>query len=179
VRRICAWCGTRLDERAENGEANEPITHGICDSCARSFCSTLHSSLCRFLDSLGESILLVDEGGLVITANACARSALGKEPEGIEGFLAGDVLECAFARLPGGCGRTTHCAACEVRASVTYTFETGAPLCKVEAYLEASTPRGNEKRQLFISTEKVGQRVLLRLDSVRAREPVQAPGETP
>ena len=133
----------------------------------------------EFLDSLADPVLLVDKGGFVITANARARSALGKDLEDIEGILGGEVMECAFARLPGGCGRTAHCAACEVRASVTYTIETGSPLSRVEAYVDVATPRGSERRQLFISTERVGQAVLLRLDvigiaEIRAQRPAQS-----
>ncbi len=167
MRRVCAWCNTPMSDDARAETSGEPITHGICDACAAVFGNPYRRALRDFLDSVAEPILVVDVAGVVITANACARAALGKDLADMEGFPGGDVFECVNARLPGGCGRTVHCASCQVRSSVTYTVETGCPLCKVEAYLDVATPRGFQRRRLLISTEKVGVTVLVRLDAMQ------------
>jgi hypothetical protein len=167
MRYVCAWCGAWLGAGSRAANNEEPISHGICPACAALFNASYRRSLREFLDSRAESIIVIDDVHVVITANACARAALGKGLDDIEGVLGGDAMGCVNASLPGGCGRTVHCAACETRGSVTYTVETGFPLRKVEAYMDIDTPQGVEKRRLFISTEKVGAAVLVRIDAMQ------------
>jgi hypothetical protein len=98
---------------------------------------------------------------------------LGVEPDGAEGSLRGDVMRCTNATLPGGCGRSDRCAACEIQGSVTRTFETGHAMDHVSACLEVHGASGREQMLLHISTERVNGSVLLRLDSVERVEPAR------
>jgi hypothetical protein len=75
-------------------------------------------------------------------------------------------MECARARLPGGCGKTEHCKACAIRNTVMETHATGKAVEKREAYQLVITPRGETKMRLLISTEKINQVVLLRIDEM-------------
>jgi PAS domain-containing protein len=165
MRRICAWCGADLDGGGPAVAHGEPISHGICGSCR----SALHTggwTLRKFLEKLPEPVLLVTPDVVVEAANAAACAAVGKQFADMEGRLGGAVLECAYARLPGGCGKTVHCAACQIRASVGHTFRTGEALLRIDAYQDVLTLHGLQRRRLVISTEKVSEMILLRVDSI-------------
>jgi hypothetical protein len=88
----------------------------------------------------------------------------GADPDEIGGKLLGDVFECANATLPGGCGRTVHCSGCAIRKAVEQTWETGTPQVRVPATLQARDATALPVVALEISTEKVGEQVLLRID---------------
>jgi PAS domain-containing protein len=143
------------------------VTHGICPACSDHFFGDVDlPPLRRFLDRLEAPVLLVDGEGAVLTANRAARELLGKSLPEIEGRRSGEVVECARARLPGGCGRTAHCAACTIRVAVGETFATGVSregLCVVEG----TAPFGDRTSSVVrISTERVGETVLLRIDEM-------------
>jgi len=138
---LCAWCGKSIDGEGGQAPQDAPITHGICASCS-------------------ESVL---SDAAVLTANAAARETLGLDLPKLRGQLAGDVIQCEHAALPGGFGKQLHCAACQIRASVTRTYRTGAALQDVEAYQDVRGPQGRQRLYLRISTEKVGDAVLLRV----------------
>ena len=80
------------------------------------------------------------------------------------------MLRCANAALPGGCGKTEHCHACEIRGSVTRTLETGLAMDHAAACLEMQGAAGREQALLRVSTERVNGSVLLRLDEMRKVE---------
>jgi PAS domain-containing protein len=170
MRRICAWCDKDLDGNL-TAVRGDPITHGICESCAVHFTANELAPLRIFLDGLEPPVLLVDSAGVILTANESARRTLGIDTGAAEGSLRGDVLRCANATLPGGCGRSERCAACEIQGSVTRTFETGLAMDHVSAYLEVQGAKGREGLLLRISTERVSGSVLLRLDSMEKVQP--------
>jgi PAS domain-containing protein len=167
LKAVCAWCGRDLGKGAGDDTAAF-ITHGICDDCAAFFSTSEPETLRELLERFDAPVLLVGVDGVVLTANAAARRAVGKELEEVEGFRGGEVMDCAYARLPGGCGRTEHCAACQIRFSVTETYRTGQSLREVRAYLDIDTPGGLRRRYLLITTERRNDCVLLRLDSLEA-----------
>ena len=165
MKAVCAWCGRDLG-KGPGGEAEALITHGICDDCAGYFSASQPETLREFLERLDAPVLLVDGEGVVLTAKAAARRAVGKELGEVEGFRGGEVMDCAYARLPGGCGGTEHCAACQIRFSVTETYRTGRSLKEVRAYLDVDTSDGRRRGHLCITTERRNDCVLLRLDSL-------------
>ncbi len=167
MRRVCAWCGAAMEEGQD--PSDPVITHGICPTCSEHFFGELDSpSLGRFLDQLAAPVLLVDGAGVVRSANRLAQHLLGKNLPQIQGFRGGDVLECAYAQLPGGCGETEHCLGCAIRATVMETFATGEPRDRVPAVQEIRTAAGVDKVRFRITTEKAGATVLLRLDEMEA-----------
>jgi hypothetical protein len=74
------------------------------------------------------------------------------------------VLECAHAREPGGCGETVHCLACTIRRNVVETHRTGVPGTRVPAHLNVARGDGVESTRFVVSTRKVQQLLLLRID---------------
>jgi len=166
--RVCAWCGKEMGRKP--GPENE-ITHGACPECVKYFLlSDPAPSLPDFLQSLGMPVLLVDGDVRVRAGNPLAASLVGKDLDALEGTYGGQVVECARARLPGGCGKTVHCRACAIRNTVTDTFRTGRSHSRVPALADQLTADGERVVRFHVSTEKVGAAVLLRIDDV-------APGE--
>ena len=108
--------------------------------------------------------LLVDGEGRVRTANPDALAMVGKNQVQVEDQLGGDVFECVNASLPGGCGMTELCSACTVRNTVTHTYLTGESQIGVPATLRVRKEGVTEEIFFDLTTEKVGDRVLVQVE---------------
>ena len=165
---VCAWCNKEIGEMPhQEGTPDFEVTHGICQSCKEYYLSNWHITLDQFLNRLEAPVLMVNAQGEIVSANDQALKILGKTLDQVSGFKGGEVMECAYARLPGGCGNTIHCPACTIRNSVMGTFETGKSLKSVPAYLNRQNGNTIQKVELLISTEKVDDVVLLRIDEIQ------------
>jgi hypothetical protein len=164
MRRVCAWCGKKLGNIAAESESEYAVSHGICDSCALRLLSEDAKPLHDFLDGLGVPVLVMESGNVVRTANRFARELLRKDLCEMEGLRGGNVLECPYAKLPGGCGQQEHCKSCTIRNCVLETFETGRSILRRRAYPDIQF--GDEVKTMCfeISTEKTGDLVLLCID---------------
>ena len=125
----------------------------------------------EYLDHLEAPVLVVNGDGVVKTANKVAQDLLQKDLSEIEGYLGGKVFECVHSTEPGGCGETIHCSGCAIRRTVMETLNTGNNQLRVPASLDCKTHTGVCGIHYLISTEKLGEVVLLRVDEVN-------PGET-
>jgi hypothetical protein len=163
MRRICAWCKKELSPREDRGTEQE-ITHGICSLCALKFTYNVPRTLKDMLDLISEPVLMVDSGGVVKAANESGLNMLGKDLGTVADQLGGNVLECAFASLPEGCGRTVHCKTCAIRNILMDTLAHGHGYVRVPAFQKIRTPTGERIIRYYISTEKIGDRILLRID---------------
>ena len=164
---ICAWCHQELEADPQHADiSGHEVSHGICLSCKDYFLSGRRPTLAEFLDRLAVPVLVVDEQGVVLLANQHALDILGKDLDRVQGYRGGDAMECAYSRLPGGCGKTEHCKACTIRNNVMETFSTGQSLHRVPAYLNRRTSDGGVEIRFLISTQKVADTVLLRIDQV-------------
>ncbi len=159
--RRCTWCGTEI----VSGRAGIRIARTVCTACSEQFVFQMGVPLQTFLDSLPAPIFIVDDDVTVRAANREGYELLGKDPEGVVNRLAGVVFECAYARRPEGCGRTVHCSGCAIRRSVRHTYETGESLADVPATLQSGGPEAPLPIAMRISTEKMGNVILLRIDS--------------
>jgi PAS domain-containing protein len=165
VKTVCAWC--RSDLTPDDG-AGGPVSHGVCTDCAAFLRANMPGRTLRsFLDSLPVPVLVLEADARVSISNMAARRLLGRtSAEEVEGRLGGDALECAYARLPGGCGQTVHCKACTIRGSVMHTYATGESLDRVTAHQVLGGAGGPRRQAFLIATEKRGDVVLLRIDAV-------------
>lgn len=161
LQQICSWCGLQLSKPSVWDAA---VTHGICETCARKLLNNLSEPLPDFLDKLEVPVTLVDEAGMVLTANSQARQLLGKELHQIRGMPSGEVMECVNSFLAEGCGNTVHCNGCAIRNSVMTTHYSGEPCVNVPAYLDTRTIEGTVRIWYLISTEKVAGNVLLKIE---------------
>jgi len=169
VARICAWCKAAMGTVEGSFDARYPVTHGICERCAHALAENMGlKSFQEFLDGLEIPVLLLDNDVRVLAANRQAKDALGKELPKIVGYKSGDVIECRYARVSGGCGNTVHCRGCTIRNSVAKTHLTGEPCLGVPAYPDVQVGAEVKTLRLKITTEKVGDCVLMRIDEIHA-----------
>lgn len=174
VRRICAWCKKDLGEDLESSavsDGGEYLTHGICDQCVFHVSASSGINISKYLERHYIPIILVDPEGKIKTGNAKARELLNKDFDQISGLPGGNVFECEYAYLPGGCGKTEHCSACSIRNVVMKSFETGLPLKHQEVYLSQKlSDDSTQELKFIVSTEKVSDTVLLIIESVGPSE---------
>jgi PAS domain-containing protein len=161
MKQICAWCGRQLNDSESHGEND--VSYGICLPCANAVIVEVPNELREFLGQISVPVVLVSYEGLVQTANQQACALLGKDLSQIEGNLGGDVFECAYALLPGGCGNTYHCSGCVIRRSVQDTYQTGKPAYRIPATLKQNSPGNPQEIKFLISTEKFGAYVILKI----------------
>lgn len=161
---ICAWCGATI-ERPGYSQQKPDTSHGLCPVCFEAFrCQERGASLQQHLDTIPIPVLLIDDSNAVVTMNAKARDTLGKRPEDTRVQLFGKVFDCIYSHNSEGCGRKIHCAGCAIRKSVTTTFHTGKPQVSVPATLSVTSPDDISEAVLNVTTVKVGELVLLRID---------------
>jgi hypothetical protein len=108
----------------------------------------------------------------IILANKMVREFSQRGSTDRREFLVGDALGCEFAQFPGGCGKTIHCEECTIRKAILNTFKTGTSHLKEKALLIRSTPVNTYQIQYLVSTEKVRDTVLLRIDSTECSEEI-------
>lgn len=166
MKKICAWCRKDLGVDHSQGKNNAPISHGICPDCYRKLISFKAKSMRDFLNQFSHPVLLVDSEVKIISANKEGLAVSGKKIEEIEGALVGDVFDCKYSSLPGGCGKTTHCKGCTIRNTVRDTFKSGVSQVKVAAYQDLHHETGEHKVKFLISTEKTGDKIFLRIDEI-------------
>ena len=167
MKRVCAWCKTEMGETDSKTVSKAAITHGICLSCMKKVAEKNALPQEEYLDRLGVPILLVEPDVKVRIANKQAREILGKDQEQIAGKRPGNVIECVHAREQGGCGRQVHCRSCVIRRTVEETFATGESFVRVPACADIEQFDKQQNICCEISTEKVGDIVFLRIDSVK------------
>lgn len=166
MKRICAWCNVDLNDVEIPPLGNAPVSHGICQKCSAKFMSEVKFPIVKFLDKFSQPIVVVNPDGKVATANQNAQRLLGKTLPDIMGLPGGDVFECEHSYLPAGCGNTEHCAGCSIRRTVMDCMSSGIGRASTTAVLNQRTPSGTQILRLKITTEKVGDVVLLQLDSI-------------
>lgn len=179
MKRTCAKCKKELTTGALI-PVQEKITGGICGDCLKDIFTAQPQTVSEILDNIGAPVLLLDQGNRVKAANEPARKILGRPWTDIENFLPGEAMECINAQLPGGCGKTVHCQACTLRIALNKTIETGEDLEKVPAYQDVYRKDGSVKRRFFlISTEKIEDFILLRIDEIDTQQTRQAARRDP
>ncbi len=165
MERRCAWCGRDLSGGdAIERPADRRVTHGICPECRTRLESGAGIPIEDFVGSLEEPVMLIDGDHVVGMVNDAAEALLNGSGKSVVGERAGTVFDCENAHLPGGCGLTVHCSGCTIRQAVAFTHHTGEPKLNVPATLRVVENANLNDVELLISTSRVGNRVLLKID---------------
>lgn len=167
MERRCAWCGRNLDDGAEERPPDGRVTHGICPQCRAKLETGTGVPIEEFVASLDEPVLLIDADHTVGMVNRAALDRFHGHGESFIGERTGTVFECENAHLPGGCSLTVHCSGCTIRQAVEFTHHTGEPKLNVPATLRVVDDADLNQIELLISTARVGNRVLLKIDRYR------------
>ena len=163
MKRVCAWC---RNEISDDQDGDGLVSHGICLPCADQLFAAEAVPLQHLIDRLEIPVLVVDSDVTVSLINRRAQEVLGVSSGQAANRRGGEVFDCVYSHLPGGCGRTLHCAGCALRRAVTATSETGEPQVLVPASLKRSDPDDPASATLTITTFKRGDVVLVKLDKV-------------
>ncbi len=165
--RKCSICNKELGPPIEMGIPEVVTSHGICRTCLNEYIKGSGISLEAFLDKLPAPVFVVNGEGRIQKANSKAKEIVSKDVDEIEGFLGGEVFQCHYSTLPGGCGQTVHCKSCAIRNTVMKTFETGIACIRVPACQDLDTFTGVRTIRFLISTEIADDVVLLFIDDVQ------------
>ena len=156
---ICSYCRNDMGEK-EPFEDNR-ISHGFCRDCYEYFSKQIAGmSFNEYLDRFEAPVLIVNDQGRIVAANKMAEQTIGKPHDQIVGFLGGEAMECAYARLPEGCGNTVHCVACSIRNTVMKTMESG----ELQIHVPVKLQREDQEAAMFVSTEKVGSFIRVKIE---------------
>jgi len=159
MRVVCSYCQQLIDTKPPLRDGS--VTHGMCQACGDHFGAQWSGmSYDEYLSRFAFPVALVDQDVRLVAVNGPASTLLGKRGEEAVGLLGGDALECARARLPGGCGRTVHCPTCAIRNAVTHTHRTGQALSRIPATLL----RSGASVELLVSTALEGKLVRVTIE---------------
>ncbi len=160
----CMFCNKPLPSESKTTNSPYTISHGICPQCFPAFVKGGGEDFNDFLNTLCAPVFVINPNGFIMDANKKAQKLVSMSFSAIEGKPGGEVFSCRYASLPEGCGNTIHCKTCTIRLTVTRTYETGEPAINVPAYMDLGDITGDRSMKFFISTEKKGDMILLRID---------------
>lgn len=163
--KTCRSCNENI-ETAESGNSRFPITAGICSACRNSLSRLRDAGAYKsILDSIDEPLLLMQpDPRQVYAANRKAAAVFGKDLSAIEGHRGGEVFDCIHSFTEAGCGKDVNCENCKIKNAVVETFASGVPVNNVSMFLEIKKRDSINAYLLEVSTERVGELALLRID---------------
>ncbi len=158
---VCSYCRKEMDERPPF--RNKIVTHSICPECFDYYKDQVDGlPYDVYLDKFDVPVLIVDKDARVLTLNKQAADMTGKSQSELVGLLAGEAMECVYARMSGGCGKTVHCLECSIRNALEAAMENGEPQKRVPAFCT----QGESEIKMLISTEKIGGLVRIVIENV-------------
>ncbi len=164
----CTYCHQELRPATASPGGQNDVSHGICRACLGKVMAGLGQPLADYLNEIEAPVFMVNDSGRIVMANQQAQGLVDRPQNEIEGLLGGEVFGCPHANDPGGCGETLHCLSCAIRMTVMNTFTSGLSHHKVPACLDLDTMAGTRQMRFTISTEKIDQAVLLKIDEMEA-----------
>ena len=146
IRRVCAWCNKELG-RKEVPRSGGDITHGICSPCLIKATNFEDRTATQILNFIQEPVFIVDSNVTIKAANVSGQKLLGKSFDQIENAIGGDALECSYASMKEGCGKTEHCKTCAIRNILLDTLDTGQGYMNVPAFQNIKTDTCTRSRR--------------------------------
>lgn len=112
----------------------------------------------------GPVLLMQGNPRQVVSANRQALALFGKKLPEVEDHRGGEIFDCVHAFTEAGCGKDVDCADCPIKNAIVDTFASGRPHHGVAATLQVKKAAGNEYRVVQVSTEKIGELALVRIE---------------
>jgi len=159
---VCAYCNRVLREGITK---ESPISHSICQDCVTRCLSKLGVDISKYLDMFNAPVILVNQDTRVLEASNEAVRFLQKPVDQIIDTLTGSAIDCTFAGLPGGCGKTDRCPGCVLRETILKTYETGEPVDQYPVILSQGVADQMHPINLLISTRKIGTVIMVKIES--------------
>jgi hypothetical protein len=174
MKTICSLC--RKDICETEPIFDKGIKYAVCDECHNIFKEKIRGkTLDNLINEFENPIIIVDEDCRIITANkqASAIAGLGPSRRDYIGLLGGEAMQCEYADLPEGCGRTYHCAGCAIRNAVKASMESGDAQKDIPVILK----RKGGDINISISTEKIFSmvRISIKTDFIPSKQDQSPP----
>ena len=165
MKAVCSYCRKDMGDREPVADLR--ITHGICPPCHAHMIARMEiKPLPENIELLDKPVVVVDVEGRFMTCNRKAEELLCSSRHSFLGYLGGEFFECDHARCVPGCGKNLACPECPIRNTVALTRETGISQEGMPAFLNTHKEGKPVRLNLLISTEKDGENVRLRIDSI-------------
>jgi hypothetical protein len=157
---ICKLCGKVMTQDSQ--AVHNTITYGICAECAHVSSSADNNNLLEAIDA--PILLMQGNPRQVVTANKQALKLFGKELHEVKDHRGGQVFDCLHSFTEAGCGKDVNCEHCLIKNAIVDTFMTASPHNNVSTTLQIKKPEGITPRILQVSTEKIGDFALVRIE---------------
>lgn len=165
INKRCNWCQQELNVTHEKS-ADFIITGGVCTDCAEKVFKSNNINIIReYIQTIDAPVLLLQpEPRQVYSANNMACELFDKELFQMEGHRGGQVFNCIHAYTEAGCGKDTNCENCEIKGAIIETFTSGNSYAGIKKRLDVHKDNKTIPYTLQISTEKIGDFALVRID---------------
>ncbi len=110
------------------------------------------------------------EPRLVYTANKKALDLFDKELDQAEQRRGGQVFDCVYAFTEAGCGKDAHCETCRIKNAIVETLAAGRAYEGISVVLDTIKAPGRSSYELQITTQKIGDMALVRIDRYHPEE---------
>ena len=161
---VCIRCRHTLDQK----DALSGLT-GTCGECFGIILSRGNGELASYLESVAVPAALLAPDHTVLASNRRFQSMTADR--GTVELRIGEALDCLYTSTLGNCGETVACLLCHLKRSVEQTWQTGQGLRGVPV----SYPhKADSRKTVTVSTEKVGEAVLLTIQPRPAAEGLSA-----
>jgi len=158
---ICSYCKKDVGEKEPFDD--DSVSHIICSECFDYFEEQIMGlSLERYLDKFKAPIIIVDADSRILASNKMAEKMTGKSRREVFGLLGGEAMECAYARLAEGCGKTVHCETCTIRRTIMKAMDSGEP----QLHAHVTLKQADREIKMTISTDKIGELVRIVIENV-------------
>ena len=128
-------------------------------------CCGTDGNCSEWIETIDTPILLMQENPRqVVTANRRALELFEKELHEVEGRRGGQVFDCIHAFTVDGCGKDINCEGCKIRDAIIDTFTTSKTHNGVSTTLQIKKAGGTISTVLQVSTEKIGDLALVRIE---------------
>ena len=117
-----------------------------------------------FLNTIDAPVVLIDDNNTYLSANNSALSIIDREHLQLQNQRTGDIFTCENSKLTGGCGHTDMCGGCQMLQLISKTYTAKNAFNNIPVTLTRAKGKVREKLNLHISTERMNNLVLLRID---------------
>lgn len=156
----CRICGAAL--APADTAASGKVTAGICGGCLALATADDRRAVLEAIDA--PVLLMQGDPRQVVTANRKALALFGKAPSEVESHRGGEVFDCVHSFTAAGCGKDANCENCRIKDAIVDTFVTAASHRHVSTELSVKKPDGTGRYLVQVSTEKLGDLALVRVE---------------
>lgn len=154
----CQKCGNNLEKKNES--------RGVCDNCFSIILKDRLQLKSVILDNISLPVAVINEKLDIFSTNESLLKFVDKSLTEIAGGqLGGDVFNCKYANLPGGCGKTEFCEDCEIRKIVEKTANNGKSYNE-DVMLYISKDGKQLKTKMNVSTRVIEGQIFLQVNDM-------------